>query len=84
MTSDRHIWLGWAQKLHSWGLGDWIASLLEGFGSLTWLGAQLVYIGQPLLSQAATKNQLQALVELLENPDDTKAFINMLREETAQ
>jgi hypothetical protein len=84
MNSDRHIWLGWAQKLHSWGLGDWIASILEGFGPLTWLGAQFVYLGQPLLSQVGPKNQIQALANLLEDPESAQIFIGMLREEISQ
>jgi hypothetical protein len=84
MNSDRHIWLGWAQKLHSWGLGDWIASILEGFGPLTWLGAQLVYLGQPLLGQMGPKNQIQALANLLEDPESARTFIGMLREEISQ
>lgn len=84
MRSDRHIWLGWAQKLHSWGLGEWTASLLENSGPLTWLGAQVVYIGQPLLSQAAPNGQIRALVELLEDPESTKTFIGILREDVPQ
>ena len=84
MRSDRHIWQGWAQKLHSWGLGDWTASLLEIAGPLTWLGAQVVYLGQPLLNQAAPNGQIQALVELLEDPESAKTFIGMLREEIPQ
>jgi hypothetical protein len=84
MRSDRHIWLGWAQKLHSWGLGDWIASILESFGPLTWLGAQLVYLGQPLLGQMGPKNQIQALANLLEDPESARTFIGMLREEISQ
>jgi hypothetical protein len=84
MYSDRHIWQGWAQKLHSWGLGGWTASILENAGPLTWLGAQIVYLGQPLLSQAAPKSQIQALVELLEDPESAKTFIGMLKEEILQ
>lgn len=81
MQSDRHIWQGWAQKLHSWGLGDWTATVLESAGPLTWLGAQIVYLGQPLLKQTAPDNQVQALVKLLENPENAETFISMLREE---
>lgn len=84
MQSDRHIWQGWAQKLHSWGLGDWTATVLESAGPLTWLGAQIVYLGQPLLKQAALDNHVQALVKLLENPESAETFISMLREEIPQ
>lgn len=84
MHSDRHIWQGWAQKLHSWGLGDWTASILENAGPLSWLGAQLVYLGQPLLGPATPRGHLQALVEVLENPESAKTFISILREEIPQ
>jgi hypothetical protein len=81
MQSDRHIWQGWAQKLHSWGVGDWTATVLETAGPLAWLGAQILYLGQPLLRQTAPEHHLQALVDLLENPESAKTFIGILREE---
>ena len=84
MLSDRHIWQGWAQKLHCWGLEDWTASILENAGPLTWLGAQLVYLGQPFLTPMTPGSHIQALVELLEDPESAKTFISMLREEMSQ
>jgi hypothetical protein len=48
------------------------------------LGAQIVYLGQPLLKQAAPDNHVQALVKLLENPESAETFISMLREEIPQ
>jgi hypothetical protein len=51
------------------------------FGPLSLLGAQLVYLGQPLLGRVAPDDQLVALARMLENRADTEAFINLLREE---
>jgi hypothetical protein len=84
MQSDRHIWQDWAHKLHSWGLGDWVASLLEAAGPLTLLGAQVIYLGQPFLGQVAPESRIGALVELFEEPEATRSFIDYLREETPQ
>ena len=61
-----------------------MASLLEVAGPITLLGAQLVYISQPLFSQSGVKNHLTALVELLEEPETTRSFIKFLREGTPQ
>ena len=50
MDANHHIWRVWANQLHMWGVNDLVATLLEALGPLTILGAQLVYIGQPLLT----------------------------------
>lgn len=59
------------------------ASLLEAFGSLTLLGAQAIHLSQPFLSQAFPDDHLAALAGMLENRDETQAFIGLLREATA-
>ncbi|OGO25555.1 MAG: hypothetical protein A2W33_05350 [Chloroflexi bacterium RBG_16_52_11] len=61
-----------------------MASLLEVAGPITIIGAQFVYISQPFLSHTAAKNHLVALVELLEEPETTRSFVEFLREGTAQ
>jgi hypothetical protein len=50
---------------------------------MTLLGAQAVYVGQPVLKVAIPQGHLDALVNLLEDPTQTRAFITYLREETA-
>ena len=84
MQSDRHIWQAWAYKLHSWGVGDWVASLLESAGPLTLLAAQVIYLGQPILGAAVPENRIEALVKLFEQPEATRSFISYLREEPLQ
>ena len=81
MDSDQHIWQAWANKLHRWGLGYWVASFLEAAGPLTTLGAQVVYVTQPLLNPIWQDEYLEALAGMLEKPERTQLFAAFLREE---
>jgi hypothetical protein len=80
MNSDRHIWQVWADKLHRWGLCDWTASFLEAAGPLTVLGAQAIYMGQPLINNVVSNSHLEALAYMLEEPQQTRDFVSFLRE----
>ncbi len=82
MQADRQIWQAWAQKLHSWGLADLVASLLEVMGPVSWIGAQALYLSQPLFSLPTTRSQIDALADLFEEPEDARTFIDMLRKGT--
>lgn len=73
----------WAQRLRSWGLHRFAAAFLEASGPLNLVGAQLVYLGQPVFSAFFSNRHLDTLAHLLEDPGQTAAFINCLREETA-
>jgi hypothetical protein len=84
MNADRRFWQVWALTLHRWGLGDWISSLLEAAGPLTLLGAQAIYVTQPLLRTFTTDENLSALARLLEEPDQTQSFALFLREGTSR
>jgi hypothetical protein len=82
MHDSQHIWQDWARILHRWGVQDIVASLLEAFGPLSLLGAQVVYLGQPILGRLGANDHLEELAHMLENRADTQAFVNFLREET--
>jgi hypothetical protein len=56
---------------------------LEAAGPLTVLGAQVLYIGGPLLRPAVTDAQRDALTTLLEDRDEVQALAAFLREETS-
>jgi hypothetical protein len=84
MKTDQHIWQVWAQNLHRWGLKEWTASFLEAAGPFTLLGAQLIYLGQPLLGQFLPWRHLAALANLLEEPAQTQSFVVLLREGTSR
>ena len=80
MDANHQIWRVWAGKLHMWGVDDIAATLLEVLGPLNTLGAQFVYIGQPLLNGGTPDAHLVALAHMLENSAETQAFVNYLRE----
>lgn len=81
MKSDT-IWLRqWAQNLHRKGLHQLVAALLDSFAPLGFVGAQMVYLGKPLLRFTVSPAALDALAEMLENPEQMKAFRTYLQEE---
>jgi hypothetical protein len=72
---------GWAGRLQRWRVHQLAAVLLEAFGPLNVVGAQLVYLSQPVLGSIVAQEKLDTLAELLEEPMTTKKFIRTLREE---
>ena len=82
-SSEENILQAWAQRLRQYGFHQFAASFLEASGPLNLVGAQMVYLGQPVLSSIFAGSQLKALAEMLEEPEQTKVFIRCLREEPA-
>ena len=80
MVSNNHIWRIWARNLHRWGLQDITATFLDTAGPLAILGAQLVYLGQPLLNGWTSSDNLQAMAQMLEDTEQRQAFVSLLRE----
>ncbi len=80
MYDEQHIWRVWAEFLQRWGMEDSIAALLDAAGPLSILGAQFIYLSQPLLNMALPEKHLAALAWLLEEPARTRAFAEYLRE----
>jgi hypothetical protein len=78
-----HSYQEWSDRLRQWGLNQFAAAFLEASGPLNLIGAQLVYLGQPVLSSVIADRQLNALAEVLEDPGQTQAFIDSLREDPA-
>lgn len=81
MLKNHHIWRIWSGFLHRWGLKEAAAALLESLGPLTILGAQALYIGQPLLSTVFPSGHLDAMAAVLEEPEETYRFVDFLRED---
>ena len=71
----------WASRLQQWQVHQLAAAMLEASGPLKLVGAQLVYLGQPLLGGLVANEQLDALAHMLEEPAQTQNFIRYLREE---
>ena len=81
MQPDRSFWNEWALNLQRWGLREMVAALLDAAGPLTIFLAQFVYMGQPFLHGILPGDRLQAIAQLFENPDESRSFVNFLREE---
>jgi len=69
----------WIESLYKLGLQNLTATFLEALGPMNLLGAQLVYISQPVLSPFIPKDQSQDLAKILEDPSETTLFIEALR-----
>lgn len=81
MESDQNIWHSWADRLREWGVADWTALFMEGFGPLTVIGAQAIYITQPLIATFVRDEYIKAAAHLFEQPAKQQAFIRLLRKE---
>ena len=80
MEQNQHIWQSWIETLNRWGVKGLTATFLEALGPFRLFGAQLVYIGQPFLTPFLPEGHLDALADLLENPQEAKAFVSVLRQ----
>ena len=75
----KKTWIEWADRLYNWHLNEIAALVLEAAWPLSLFGAQVIYFGEPLLTVFTAPERTQALAELLENPTETQAFIEVLR-----
>lgn len=76
---EKENWGLWIEKLHTWNLHHVTAAALEGLRPLHVVGAQLLYLGQPVLSTFLPLKTTADLAQLLEDPDSTQHFVDMLR-----
>jgi hypothetical protein len=79
VVNNQHIWHNWANTLHRWGVQEVVAVLLEATGPLNFIGAQLVYLAQPIVTPILSDDHIKALADLLENPENVMAFTQSLR-----
>ena len=80
MAGNQYIWKNWAETLHRWGAQELVATLLEAVGPLNLIGAQVVYLGQPILNMILPEDHVNAFASLLDNPEETRAFTHFLRD----
>ncbi len=78
---QEQVWQTWAEQLRRWRLGSFAVWLLDSASPVHLIGAQLVYIGQPLFEAFVPHGQVKALATLLEQPAQAQAFAAFLREE---
>ncbi|GAB4490074.1 MAG: hypothetical protein OHK0031_13620 [Anaerolineales bacterium] len=76
MDASRPYWPAWEKALQANGLKKSAAWLLQLAGPLTLLGAQFIYLASPLFENHAS---LRALASLLEDEEETQAFLQQLR-----
>ena len=72
----------WARRLQRLGLANWVAALLESNAGLGVLGAQALHVGTPLLNGFLDEDGLRQAADTLEDPQNIKAFIQLLRSHT--
>jgi hypothetical protein len=80
MNSLRSFWPDWLVTLQKTGLKTWTSWALDAAGPLNVLGAQMIYLAHPLFSD--DDGQMQALAHILEDEDETRAFVTFLREDS--
>jgi len=69
----------WIESLYKLQLQNLTATFLEALGPMSLLGAQLVYLSQPVLSSFIPREQSQDFAKILEDPSETEIFIEALR-----
>jgi len=77
---SRENWRNWSDTLRRFKLGGLALWLLEAGSPLNLLGAQALYFSQPFLGG----KQIESIVQMLEDKDETMAFVYFLREEIDQ
>lgn len=77
---NESIWQTWAENLHRWHLHSFAIWLFDSSSPVHLVGAQFVYIGQPLLETFIPNGQLKVLTSILEQPTEAQAFVHYLRE----
>ena len=75
METNHHIWRVWANVIHRWGIQNLVASFLEAAGPLSLIGAQMIYIGQPILRGILPAGHLSAMKQHVIIRDETDADI---------
>lgn len=80
MNTSQATWQDWIQTIHSRGFASITASLLEAVTPLAIIGAQMIYISEPVLSPLFSPLKIHALANLLENQEDYQKFIYSLKE----
>ena len=79
MDLDQHIWRAWAEELQRRGWNGAVAAILETVGPFQLLAAQIVYISQPFVQSFVPNQHLEAFTHIMEDPQQTREFINLLK-----
>ncbi len=77
---SRADWSTWAETLRRFKLEGLASWFLEAGSPLSTLGAQMLYISQPFLGG----KQINMLAQMLEDEQETEAFVRYLRGEATK
>ena len=77
---SRDKWHSWSETLRRFKLDGLVSWLLEAGSPLNLLGAQALYISQPFVGG----KQVASIAQMLEDEDETQAFLHFLREKVNQ
>jgi hypothetical protein len=72
----------WIQQVKARGLGDALSTALDVLEPLGPLGAQALWVAQPVLGLFVTHQALDHLAEALEQPGGIEQLRQMLEDET--
>ena len=77
---SRDKWHRWSETLRRFKLDGLVSWLLEAGSPINLLGAQALYISQPFVGG----KQITSIAQMLEDEDETQAFLHFLREKVNQ
>ncbi len=76
---EKADWGNWIDTLHKWRLRRITAAFIEALGPLSIVGAQVLYLGQPILSTFISSRTASDLASILEDPEKSQLFVQSLR-----
>lgn len=76
---EKEHWGDLIETLHKWRLHRITAAFIEALGPLSVVGAQVMYLGQPILSTFISSRTASDLAGILEDPETTQLFVQSLR-----
>lgn len=83
MMDRSELWSQWEHKLSQWKLRNFAATLIESSEVFHPIIAQFLLVSQPMFGQSA-RMQMDAIVELLEEPQVSRAFTDYLVKESVK
>jgi len=75
--TSRAFWPVWVERLQNWKLDGFAVWLLEAGAPLTVLSAQAIYLMNPFFGG----QQAEMLAQMLEEDGETRAFVDLLRQQ---
>ena len=81
MSTSQAFRQEWVQRLRNLGVTELSAALLEAISPITLIFAQVIHVGKPVLTTLIPSARMDDLLNLLEDRQLYRTFIQDLREE---